>query len=64
MGPFPMDRRFQPPVGVEYTSRGRRVVKVFRSAVDAKRFYVRMHKAGRGPKVVKPAAPPRQPEMF
>jgi len=53
---FPMDRK-PVPVGVEYTARGKRVVKVFRNAVEAKRFYVRMYKAGAAPRVVNPARP-------
>jgi hypothetical protein len=44
----------QEPVTIEYTNRGRRVVKVFQNAYSARRFWILKDKQGRNPKVKKP----------
>lgn len=41
----------QPPVRVEYDSRGKRVTKEFADANEAKKFYAAKEKAGKHPKV-------------
>lgn len=49
---FPMDRRF-PPVVVSYDCRGKRIEKRFEDAFEARRFYVKQHKAGKNPHITK-----------